>query len=404
MRLDIGWRDLALALGYCVTPSRRTTAVRLATQSWSSQDDFLITLSVRSAFDLMLRALQLPHGSEVLLSALTVPDMVRIVQMHGLIPVPVVTDENGNVDAESLRRAISSRTRMIVVAHLFGGWVELEKVLELADDHGLFVVEDCAQSFSRVGDSAHSATDAAMFSFGPIKTATGLGGAVVRVKSPELRERMAKLLAKDPIQSRASFMRRIARFSMLKLLSGRYTAALMRFCVERIGRDFDSAANSVVRGFATSNLLPQLRRQPSSPLLRLLGRRWRSYDFARIDTRIKMGRFVDSRMGREHPASHSYWVYPVFVQDPIAVRDRFRAAGFDATCQARMTVVPPADDSRHPTSACDIWKHVVFLPWYPEMPQDAVDKMASLIRPSDTISGRHMERQNHHGVDFMEQR
>ncbi len=388
MRLDIGWLDLATAFACCVLPRRRTIAVRQARQSWNSQDDFLVTLSVRSAFDLLLRALQLPHGSEVLLSALTVPDMVRIVQMHGLVPVPVDTDQTGQIDASSLRRAISSQTRMVVVAHLFGGWMCLDEVLEIAHDHELLVVEDCAQSFRRVGDSAHSASDVAMFSFGPIKTASALGGAVARVRAPELRERMSELLQSDPIQSRTSFLLRLARFAALKLLSGNRTAALTRYCVTRLGGDFDALVNSVVRGFPTSGLLVHLRRQPSSPLLGLLERRWRSYEFGRIENRIRLGKFLDSRIGQEHTATHSYWVYPVFVHDPIAICERFQAAGFDATRQARMTVVPAVDDPRTPASAAAVWKHVVFLPWYPDMPHGAVDEMAGLIRPSDLRTGR----------------
>lgn len=233
-----------------------------------------------------------------------------------------------------------------------------------------------------------------MFSFGPIKTASALGGAVARVKSPQLRERMAELLKNDPMQSPTSFTLRLARFTAIKLLSGKRTAAFMRCCVERLGGDFDSMANSVARGFASSDLLAQLRRQPSAPLLRLLGRRWRSYDFARIDHRINMGRYLDTRIGHEHAASHSYWVYPIFVHDPIAVRDRFRAAGFDATCQARMMVVPAIDKSRNPTSACSSWKHVVFLPWYPDMPHDAVDEMANLVRTFDIKTDRQPTRQN----------
>lgn len=225
LRLDIGWFDLALGLAYCLTPGNWSIAAQQARESWNSQDDFLITLSVRSALDLILRALQLPPGSEVLLSALTVPDMVRIVQLHGLIPVPVDTDEAGNIDAVSLRRAISSDSRMVVVAHLFGGSAPLDDVLDIAHDRKLLVVEDCAQSFRRVGDSGHAASDVAMFSFGPIKTASALGGAVARVKSPELRQRMAELLKGDPIQSRTSFAIRLARFTALKLLSGKRVAS-----------------------------------------------------------------------------------------------------------------------------------------------------------------------------------
>lgn len=102
---------------------------------WSDRQNFLITRSVRSAFDLLLRSLNLPPGSEVVMSALTVPDMVRIVQLHGLVPIPVDTDVAGRIDAIALRKAVASRSRMIVVAHLFRGWAALNDVLEAAHDH-----------------------------------------------------------------------------------------------------------------------------------------------------------------------------------------------------------------------------------------------------------------------------
>jgi len=387
LRLDIGWLDLAYAILYGLLPGKRELAVQRARQSWKSQDDFLITLSVRSAFDLLLRALELPHGSEVLFSALTVPDMVRIAEMHGLVAVPVDTDQVGNVDSDSLRRAISPRSKIVVVAHLYGGRAPLDDVFNIATENHLLVVEDCAQSYCCAGGPADPQSDIAMFSFGPIKTTTALGGAVVRVKSPALHERMAALFATDPIQSRTSFMRRVFRFAVLKMISGKWFAAWTQFVVKQLGGDFDRLINSAVRGFSSANLLAQLRRQPSVPLLRLLERRWRFYDFRRIADRIQMGKYFDSCLGLQHAESHSYWIYPIFVPDPVTIRDRLRAAGFDATCQSRMTVVTVADDSRNPTSAIDCWKHILFLPWYPDLPQNAIHEMAIQIRSRAVETG-----------------
>lgn len=380
LRLDIGWNDLLAALAWCVIPDRRLKAASQAQQSWSLQDDFLIALSVRSSFDLLLRALELPCGSEVLLSALTVPDMVRIVEMHGLVPVPVDTDEMGNISITALKQSISSRSRILVVAHLFGGTMPLDDVGIIAQQHRLFLVEDCAQSFRRVGESGQQASDVAMFSFGPIKTATALGGAVVRVSSRELRNRMAVILQRDPVQSNAAFAFRVVRFGILKLLTGRLTAVLFRFIATSRGYNFDSLANASVRGFSTAELMTQIRRQPATPLLRLLVRRWQTYDFRRIDHRIQLGRRLDQLIGRRQSATHSYWVFPLFVQNPVMVRNRLRQCGFDATSEARMAVVPAIDDSRVPTFSLQHWKRVVFLPWYPELPDEAIDKMADLIR------------------------
>lgn len=75
-------------------PGSQAGADSVTRQAWSLKDDCLIILSVRSAFDLALRSLRLPPGSEVLLTALTVPDMVGIVRSHGLIPVPVDIDDS----------------------------------------------------------------------------------------------------------------------------------------------------------------------------------------------------------------------------------------------------------------------------------------------------------------------
>ena len=380
VRLDIAWRDLVFAAAYCMQPGKRSKAIVEAERTWSRHDDNLITLSVRSAFDLTLRALQLPSGSEILLTALTVPDMVVIVRSHGLVPVPLDIDDRGNICLTSLRKSISSRTRMLVVAHLFGSRVPLDEVLEIVRPHKLYVVEDCAQSFDRVGDHGHSASDIVMHSFGPIKTATALGGAVIRVSSPRLRQRMANTLGCDPIQTRANFARRLARFAVLKALSGNCVSVLFCRCVHGLGFDVDSLINSLGRGFDSSSIMEQIRRQPSTPLLRLLRRRWRTYDFTRIDRRRHLGHYLDHRTRQQHSPAHSYWMYPLFVRNANAACDRLRAAGFDATCQSRMIVVPSIDDSRVPTSARRSWNHVLFLPWYPELTQRAVDEMAKVVR------------------------
>ena len=160
--------------------------------------------------------------------------------MHGLIPIPIDTDRHGKVSLQSLERAISPRSRVIVVAHLFGASTPLEEVVAFARANNLMIVEDCAQGFRRVGDSGNSMTDIAMYSFGPIKTATALGGAVVRVSSPALRQRMAAILSGDSVQPNTVFFRRLIRFSAPKLISGQCSSLLFRRCLGMLGVDFES--------------------------------------------------------------------------------------------------------------------------------------------------------------------
>lgn len=385
VRLDVGWRDMIAAAAYCLTPGNRSEAESAANETWGG-DESLLALSVRSGFDLALRALELPQGSEVLFSALTVPDMVRIAEAHDLVPVPVDIDEGGQICPESLKRAVTSNSCMVVVAHLFGGHGPMDEVLAIAREHDLLVVEDCAQSFQQVGDVGNLESDLAMLSFGPIKTSTALGGAVVRVRCPRLRSRMKEILEHDPIQRRSAYARRVLRFSVLKMLSGQRTSAWFRRGVEMIGGDFDSLANSLGRGFSASILFEQLRKRPSTPLLWMLDRRWKRFDPCRIQRRMVLGRRLDQRIGRSHDTSHSYWVYPLVTDEPTVVRDRLVASGFDATCLSRMTIVPHSDSVSKPTAASDFWEHVVFLPWYPELTTEAVDEMARVIASIESAS------------------
>lgn len=96
-------------------------------------------LSVRTAFDLYLKALELPRGSLVVCSALTIPDMVSIFEEHGLVPLPVDIDpdtlapEPGALEAEVERyggaadrgQGSTGCVRAIYIAHVFGAQVKI---------------------------------------------------------------------------------------------------------------------------------------------------------------------------------------------------------------------------------------------------------------------------------------
>lgn len=76
------------------------------------------------------------------MSALTIRDMTRIVEEHGLVPVPVDLDARTlAVRPESLARAVTPKTRAIVVAHLFGSRMPMEPVVRFARERNLFLIE-----------------------------------------------------------------------------------------------------------------------------------------------------------------------------------------------------------------------------------------------------------------------
>ena len=388
LQFDIGPTDLAAGLAGCllsVPPLHRTgqaMGVEWLSQTWQP------CLSVRTAVDLVFQAQRWSAGQEVLLSALTVPDMPRIVAHHGLVPVPVDLVPNGCLPAlDSLERACTDRTRAIIVAHLFGMRMDMQPIVDLARRRGLFVIEDCAQAFEVDAYSGHPDSDAVLFSFGPIKTATALGGGLLRVQNSELATRIAGIQAAYPIQSRWSVAARLLRYSVLKGLSHPWPYAwITRGCrMARVNQD--DFVSGAARNFPPDRLFERLRQQPAMPLVRLLLRRLATYDRQRIADRRARGEALRARLhpsfalSRDGAVDNTYWVFPILVDDPVATVQRLRQAGFDATCRTRLAIVepPPTRPDLDPVHVRRLLEHLVFLPWHARLPQRALDRMVDLL-------------------------
>jgi dTDP-4-amino-4,6-dideoxygalactose transaminase len=370
-RLDIEWGDLLFALGRCLTPGHGEAARRRVERIWSPDGAALACLSVRSGFEALLRTLDLPPGSEVLLSAITIRDMARIVAEHGLVPVPVDLDPRTLAPCpEALARAITSRTRAVVVAHLFGSRISLEPVLQAARENGLLVIEDCAQAYTGDGWRGHPESDVTLFSFGSIKTATALGGALLRFRDRSLRDRIEALQSTWPTQSRRSFLTRIIKYAFLKLLSNRHLYTLFVLGCRLTGASHDSIISGSARGFAGGDFFHKIRHQPSTPLLALLERRFRNYDRARVTERTSLAQQTIERLptidrpGDQAPVQ-THWVFPICHDTPDELMRFLWTRGFDATrgASSLYTVDPPPDRlEMEPAAVRRMMARLLYLP------------------------------------------
>lgn len=99
------------------------------------------------ALQIALMGLGLKPGDEVITPTFTFIATAEVVALLGLTPVVVDVDwETMNMDTESVRRAITPRTKAIVPVHLFGQCADMEPLMALAKEHDLFVVEDACQA------------------------------------------------------------------------------------------------------------------------------------------------------------------------------------------------------------------------------------------------------------------
>lgn len=136
------------------------------------------------ALILSIKALDLPHGSEILVASNTYIATILAIVRAGHKPVLVEPDlETFNMDPARLPAALTSNTRAICVTHLFGKSCRMDAVCAFAKEHGLKLVEDCAQSHGAKlsGQMTGTFGDAGCFSFYPTKNLGAIGdaGAVV---------------------------------------------------------------------------------------------------------------------------------------------------------------------------------------------------------------------------------
>jgi len=103
------------------------------------------------ALQIALMSLGLKAGDEVITPTFTFIATAEVVALLGLTPVLVDVDfETFNISIESLKKAITPKTKAIVPVHLFGQNADMEAILAIAKEHNLFVIEDACQSMGSV--------------------------------------------------------------------------------------------------------------------------------------------------------------------------------------------------------------------------------------------------------------
>jgi dTDP-4-amino-4,6-dideoxygalactose transaminase len=131
------------------------------------------------ALVLAFRALGISNGDEVIVQANTYIASVMGISMNGATPVFVEPDEYYNIDYNKIEEKITSKTRAILVVHLYGQATSMDKILEICSKYNLYLVEDCAQSHGAKFEGKMTGTfgDIGCFSFYPSKNLGAFGDA-----------------------------------------------------------------------------------------------------------------------------------------------------------------------------------------------------------------------------------
>ncbi len=221
-----------------------------------------------AAIHLAVAALDPSPGAEIITTAITDMGAITPILFQSAIPVFADVDgRTGNITAESVAARISPRTRAIIVTHLFGNPAPVDEIADLAYQHDISVIEDCAQAYLAELDGRRIGTfgDIACFSLQQGKHISAGEGGLVATDDPALARRMYLFLNKawgygDPnpdheflaLNYRMTELQGAVALAQLK--KSHHGVAQRRAMAERL-----SAAIAALPGLAAPKCLPKSR-------------------------------------------------------------------------------------------------------------------------------------------------
>jgi len=144
------------------------------------------------SLEISLRAMGIGAGDEVIVTPYTFIASASAILMVNAIPIFVDIDEDTlNIDPEEIERAITNKTKAIVVVHIGGCPADMDAIMNIADRHRLYVLEDCAHAHlsewkgKRVGSFGHMGS----FSFQNSKNLTSGEGGIIITNDEKLADR-----------------------------------------------------------------------------------------------------------------------------------------------------------------------------------------------------------------------
>ena len=156
----------------------------------------IVVSSGTAALHLALISLNIKKGDEVIVPAFTFPATANVVEMVGARPVFIdIRLDDFCIDTNQIEKKITKKTKAIIPVHEFGQSAEMDKIVDIATRHNLFIIEDaaCALGTEFHNKKAGTFGHLGCFSFHPRKAITTGEGGVIVTDNNELAEKIRSL-------------------------------------------------------------------------------------------------------------------------------------------------------------------------------------------------------------------
>lgn len=376
----------------CPSPeaSRKSIAKKM---NPSAADSVIVTLSVRTFTDCLFRALALPEGSEILMSGITIPHMVDIVRHHKLVSRPFdIEIDTFTPDLEQCKRMITPRTKVLLVAPLFGRTMrKLAELKQIAKENNLLFVVDAAQAFGIKEHAIDIDADVTMFSFGFIKFSTALGGCVGWVKDPTLRKKVAAVEASLPVRPHTRQLFNMVKAVPVLFVDEPLMYGFVRRLAENVGVDTSHVVHTFTRGFPGPDLMPLIRFRPHPATLATLDaqvtpnpKEEAKKRFARAASGWHFMSYLPpyvqcvSAGETTKPLDSTFWLSAFVMRNPLAVCQIFHQHGLDSSLGAsQMAAV--GTEAETPVAHA-VLKNLLYIPLSDHIGEEGRQKVIELFK------------------------
>src|SRR5216110_1324686 len=193
-KIDRRILDVVHGGNYILGPESKAFEQELA--AYFGVKHVVLSSSWTAAVHLLHLAQGLKSGDEILVPSLTAFPSIEPMIHAGARPIFCDIDDTYTIDLDDARRKVTRKTVGILPVHLYGRPANIDAVKKLAVEHGLWVIEDCAQSHGAKwkGKRLGGFTEHAAFSFYPSKNLTVYGdGGAIATSDPEIARKVTML-------------------------------------------------------------------------------------------------------------------------------------------------------------------------------------------------------------------
>jgi perosamine synthetase len=165
----------------------------------------IATYSGRGGMMLLMESLGFKRSDEIIFPAYTLSDLITLVQKRGFKPILIDIEENSfNINPNLIEEKITKKTKAIVATHMFGLPCNIKKIVEIAENYEINVIEDCclAHGAEFQGKKVGSFGVGGFFSFHQIKLLSTFGGGMITTNDYKIEESVRKRINEFPYKNK----------------------------------------------------------------------------------------------------------------------------------------------------------------------------------------------------------